>query len=262
MTDDRWVTILIALAIAGYGLCFLLLLVKWRRVAWAAGGLAWTANLAIFVVNWIHAGHPPFGNMYHVLVVLAGCFLPLYAALRGRAIPAWLAPHFAMASCVPIIGVLFMERNLQWRRMAALRSPWFVPHVFAYMVSYALLAVAFFVLVSGLASRLWERQGRFLGQARQAACAVSRLAFPLLTFGLLSGALWAEEAWGVYWSWDPKETWSLITWTLYVVYFHARCSRRTRPLEIPLHLLAFAALVTTFVLVNLLPRFGGLHSYS
>lgn len=89
------------------------------------------------------------------------------------------------------------------------------------------------------------------------------LAFPFMTFGMLSGALWAEEAWGVYWSWDRKEVWSLITWTLYVVYFHSRLSPRTRRWAPTLQSVAFVALVITFLAVNLLPKLSSaLHSYT
>lgn len=262
MTADGAITLLIVAAIAGYALCFLLLLPRWR-IAYAVGLLGWLANLAVFVLNWAHVGHPPFGNMYHVQVVLGLSFLPLFALLRRRGDYDWLAPHFALVSCLPMIGTLFLERDLQWRRMPALQSPWFVPHVLSYMISYSLLAVAFAALVWGLILAWQERESALLERSRRAVYALSRLAFPLMSFGLLSGALWAEEAWGVYWSWDPKETWSLITWTLYLIYFHARLSPRTRRFEIVAHLLAFAALLATFILVNLLPKIGGgLHSYS
>jgi ABC-type transport system involved in cytochrome c biogenesis permease subunit len=201
--------------------------------------------------------------MYHVQVVLGLSFLPLFALLRRRGDYAWLAPHFALVSCLPMIGTFFLERDLQWRRMPALQSPWFVPHVLSYMVSYSLLAVAFAALVWGLVIAWRKGESALQERSRKAVYALTRLAFPLMTFGLLSGALWAEEAWGVYWSWDPKETWSLITWTLYLIYFHARLSPRTRRFETVAHLLAFAALLTTFVLVNIVSRFGGgLHSYS
>jgi len=263
VTSETLVAALIVFAVGGYATCFVLLLLKEQGIAWLAGVVAWAANLAVFILNWVHARQPPFGNMYHVQIFLALCFLPLYLILRRRAEHAWLAPHFAVASCLPMIGVLFMERDLLWRRMPALQSPWFVPHVFSYMVSYALLAVAFVAMASGLLLRLWQHDQEFLDRCRKAAYAVTLMAFPLLTFGLLSGALWAEEAWGVYWSWDPKETWSLITWTLYIIYFHARLSPRTRKFEVAAHLLAFAALITTFIFVNILPKFGsGLHSYS
>ena len=84
-----------------------------------------------------------------------------------------------------------------------------------------------------------------------------------MTFGMLSGALWAEEAWGVYWSWDPKETWSLITWGCYLIYFHCRTRRYLHKYEETAELLAFLALLTTFTLVNLLPKLSSaLHSYA
>jgi cytochrome c-type biogenesis protein CcsB len=263
MTGETLVTVLIVGAIVGYASCFLLLLLKQARLAWSFGAAAWAANLTVFVLNWVHSGHPPFGNMYHVLVVLGLCFLPLFCLLNLQSGYTWLGTHFAAASCIPMIGVLFMGRDLQWRRMPALQSPWFVPHVFSYMLSYALLAVAFVAICSGLLLRQWGDDHEFFERCRKASHAVIRLAFPLLTFGMLSGALWAEEAWGIYWSWDPKETWSLITWTLYIIYFHARLHPQTRKYETAAHLLAFAALITTFIFVNVLPKFGsGLHSYS
>jgi ABC-type transport system involved in cytochrome c biogenesis permease subunit len=79
---------------------------------------------------------------------------------------------------------------------------------------------------------------------------------------MLSGALWAEEAWGQYWSWDAKEVWSLITWGLYLIYFHLRKSEWKQYADWA-HLLAFLALLTTFFLVNLIPKLGSiLHSYA
>lgn len=263
MTADHAITALILAAIVGYALAFAVLFASARKFARVLGGLAWLANLAVFLLNWHHLGEPPFGNMYQVKVVLGLCFLPLFLVLRRRGGMDWLAPHFLLASALPLVGTLFLERNLQWRRMPALQSPWFVPHVLGYMLSYALLTVAFAALVWGLYLRWRQSSPELLLRSRQAVYAITRMAFPLMTFGLLSGALWAEEAWGIYWSWDPKETWSLITWTLYLIYFHARLSPRTRRFEIAAHLLAFAALLVTFLLVNLLPKLGGgLHSYS
>ena len=95
----------------------------------------------------------------------------------------------------------------------------------------------------------------------RAAEALVVLAFPLLTFGLGSGALWADEAWGAYWSWDIKETWALLTWCLYLIWFHLR--RRTPLLSRrPLLILAWVAVLITFLVVNLLPKIVSLHSYA
>jgi ABC-type transport system involved in cytochrome c biogenesis permease subunit len=263
MMWDALVTVAVVAALVAYSASFVLFLFKRERPGWIAGALGWLANLTVFVLNWYHAGHPPFGNMYHVLVVLGLCFLPAYFVLSRRTEFAWLAPHFAVASCIPMIGVLFMARELSWSRVPALQSPWFVPHVFSYMLSYSLMTVAFVTTCSGMLVRDWGDDPEFFGRCRQASYAIARLAFPLLTFGMLSGALWAEEAWGIYWSWDPKETWSLVTWMLYLIYFHARFSPQTRKYETLAQVFAFAALITTFIFVNVLPKFGqGLHSYS
>jgi ABC-type transport system involved in cytochrome c biogenesis permease subunit len=222
----------------------------------------WMLNAALFVVNGLIAREPPMGNMYHVVVLLALCMPPCYGLLARRGRLAWTGSYFAFSSAVPLIGALFMKHDVHWQRMPALQSPWFVPHVFAYMLSYALAAVAFALLVGRwgrTALRLPADGPAYAGAAHQ----ILRLAFPFMTFGLLSGALWAEEAWGVYWSWDPKETWSLLTWGLYLAYLHCRRSPETEGYADPAHAFAFAALIITFLVVNLLPKLASaLHSYA
>ncbi len=217
--------------------------------------LAWLVNLAVFTVNGLIVRDLPFGNMYQVQVVLSLCFLPLFVALSAREKLSWAGVYFAFASALPVIGAIFMDKQGGWKRMPALQSNWFVPHVLAYMISYALCAVAFIMLI-----RIWCSRER--AELRRAVYQILRTAFPFMTFGMLSGALWAEEAWGQYWSWDAKEVWSLITWGLYLVYFHCRKSAWSRAAD-RAHALAFLALLTTFFLVNLLPKLGSLlHSYA
>ena len=97
----------------------------------------------------------------------------------------------------------------------------------------------------------------------QGVDAVARMAFPFMTFGLLSGALWAEKAWGRYWSWDPKETWALAMWLCYALYFHCRRHPKLERFALPCQIAGFAALVVTFLFVGLLPRLGSaLHTYA
>lgn len=262
MNNDHVVLVLLCLGIAGYLSAFGVLLSGRRRLGLALMGGGWCVNVSLLVFNGIVAGHPPFGNMYHVLTFLSVCFLPLYAFLVFRHRLGWLDVYFALMSALPLIGPLFMKRDVEWSRMPALQSPWFVPHVVAYMISYSLAAAAFAVtVVKWLRRRAPERAGT--PDDGQAVYSMLRLAFPFMTFGLLSGAVWADQAWGVYWSWDRKETWSLITWILYVVYFHCRRSGTMRRLAEPAQVLAFLALLTTFLLVNLLPRLSSiLHSYA
>ena len=241
---------------------WLALLWKRDRLGRGLAGIAWLLNAGLVAFNWFVAGAPPFGNMYHVLVVLALCFPPLFLLLAVRDRLGWTGAYFAFASALPLIGAIFMGQDVAWRRMPALQSAWFVPHVLAYMISYALATVAAVMTLADTARRKSDGQGEGVDYDR-AAYAALRLAFPFMTFGMLSGALWAETAWGAWWSWDPKETWSLITWTLYVVYFHCRATPSLRPYALPAQVLAFTALLITFFLVNLLPRLGSaLHSYA
>jgi ABC-type transport system involved in cytochrome c biogenesis permease subunit len=227
------------------------------RVFFIAG---FASNAAIVAINWLGCGQPPFGNMYHVLTFLPLCFFPLWLFLGWRDGLKWLLPHFALAAAVVLCGPLFMkDAGLAWLRMPALQSIWFVPHVVSYMISYALMAVAFTLVIESLTRR---PTGQRLA-AEDAAYQVTRLAMPFMTFGLLIGAVWADSAWGTYWGWDPKETWSLITWMCYLIYFHCRRVPDLRRAAPWAALFAFAALVITFLVVNLLPKFGGgLHSYS
>jgi len=247
--------LLISSAVA-YLLAGILFLLHKTRAAGVVAGLAWLVNLVVIVLNGLIVNDIPLGNMYQVQAVLSLCFLPLFVLFSLRDKLNWTGVYFAFASALPMIGAIFMDKQATWKRMPALQSNWFVPHVLAYMISYALCAVAFIMLI-----RLWIRKSD-PAELRRAIYQILRTAFPFMTFGMLSGALWAEEAWGQYWSWDAKEVWSLITWGLYLIYFHCRKSSWARNADWA-HLLAFLALLATFFLVNLLPKLGSLlHSYA
>lgn len=212
---------------------------------------AWVAAWCLFAADWWLAQAPPFGNMRHVLA-----FFPLVMApadfflrrFRRLELTAWLAA----ASAIALLGALCMPLQAAWRQMPALQSPWFVPHVTAYVVSYGLMTVAALLALASYRSetRLHE------------AGAVVHLALPFMTFGLWSGALWADAAWGGYWAWDIKEVWSLISWSIYLIYLHVERYPAFAGWRRPLLLLGFAAVVVTFLVVNLLPRIESLHSYA
>lgn len=239
-----------------YVLAGVLFLVRKARLAWGVAGAAWLVNLAVIILNGLIVNDIPLGNMYQVQGALSLCFLPLFVLFSMRDKLNWTGAYFMFASALPVTGAIFMDKQAAWKRMPALQSNWFVPHVLAYMISYALCAVAFIMLI-----RVCVRKTDG-GEFRRAVYQILRTAFPFMTFGMLSGALWAEEVWGQYWSWDPKEVWSLITWGLYLIYFHCRKSSWSQKADIA-HALAFLALLTTFFLVNLLPKLGSLlHSYA
>lgn len=208
--------------------------------------------ILLFIYNAELAKALPFGNMRHVL-----CFLPLASAfpLLNRRQDVRLHGWMSAMGILALIGALCMPLQATWRQAPALQSAWFAPHVTSYVISYGWLTVAALMALFS-----YVRPARAEAEMRAAEELVV-LAFPLLTFGLGSGALWADEAWGAYWSWDIKETWALLTWCLYLIWFHLR--RRTPLLSRrPLLILAWVAVLITFLVVNLLPRIVSMHSYA
>ena len=257
---DGILNIFVILSVSFYLLSTIILFTDRRRIGtiFTVGG--WTFNLAIILINWYIAGYPPFANMYHVLTFLSFSFFPLYLILIYKEKLDWVLPYFILIAVFPLIGVLFMESQVSWNRVPALQSIWFMPHIVSYLISYSLAAVAFIIgVISMFKNKVLNHHVNSMES--QAIYQILRLAFPFMTFGLFSGALWADEAWGIYWSWDIKETWALITWTLYLAYFHSRYSSYFRNWSNAFQILAFIALLMTFLLVNLLPQLDSLHSY-
>ena len=260
MTSLVIIKILLVASISAYFISSLFYGLKRGRYGIVLFTAGWLGSISIFMINWLEANAPPFGNMYQVQVFLSICFLPLYLFLSRRNNIGWTGVYFAAVSGLSLLGSFFMSPDITWKRMPALQSPWFVPHVTSYMISYALAAVGFVIYLVG---KVMEKTGKVSDSRYELALyAILGVAFPFMTFGMLSGALWAEEAWGTYWSWDRKETWSLITWTLYLIYFHCLAKKELRNYAGLVQVLAFIALITTFFLVNLWPKLSSvMHSY-
>ena len=182
-------------------------------------------------------------------MMLAGAALMTLMVLWRRlknATSKALGVYFGLFVIASLFAYFFFDSYNTKTLVPALQSPWFAPHVFVYIFAYTLLGVAVIIAWWKLADDL----------------VYVSLAF--LTIGMLFGALWAKEAWGHYWSWDPKETWAAITWIAYLVYIHYR--------QIPLHRerLALWMLIISFVLlqmcwwgINYLPSAQGssVHTY-
>lgn len=181
-------------------------------------------------------------------------FLPLigfFVALRWRT-KALMAPVIAMA-IVFLLATALNPESFDKELMPALRSPWFIPHVVVYMVAYAALgisaAVAGWFLVQNRFCRRHADDKDVIEASR-----LVHIGFPFLTAGLIFGAYWAKEAWGHYWSWDPKETWAFLTWAIYLIYIHMQYRVRMAPQG---HLIllagAFLVLLGCWFGVNSLP---------
>lgn len=255
MTIDQVARLLVISGCVAYVACVVATLWGRRRLAVGLFAAGWVLNAGCFACNWIVAQSPPFGNMFHVMTFLPLCLFPLYLYSWRVQKQGWLLGFFSAAAFLPLLGTLFMSHEMTWNRMPALQSPWFVPHVASYILSYSLAAVAFLLIVSSYVAGESERYC-------EAAYRIMLLAFPFMTFGLFSGALWAEEVWGAYWNWDIKEVWSLITWGCYLIYFHCRYVPEYARWQRVANIMAFCALLVTFLVVNLLPKIESLHSYA
>ena len=155
--------------------------------------------------------------------------------------------------------------------MPSLKSVWLAIHVSVAFISSALFTIAFSLTVLYLVQERRERSAvasrsfmDALPRARELDLASYRLhavAFPLWTFTLVAGAIWAENAWGRYWGWDPKETWAFITWLVYACYLHARATAGWRGRKAAyLAMLGYATFLFNYLVVNIV--LVGLHSYA
>lgn len=236
-------------------------------MAWCAGGgrrSTWAQVLtvlgilvyAVFIASfWYGLGRPPLRTLgetrlwYSFFMIVSG--LITYTRWRYN----WILSFSTLTAMVFMALNLLKPEIHSQSLMPALQSFWFVPHVTVYIFSYSLLAVAFLLAVAGL----WRRTDRYLPTADTLVYVGSAF----LALGMMSGALWAKEAWGHYWNWDAKETWAAVTWGVYLLYIHLRLSRyRCSMWGYVLLILAFLCLQICWYGVNYLPAAqGSMHVY-
>ena len=248
------------LALAAYLLAYLLKKPKISKVGQALLIAGLVTQLALLGLRWVKAGRAPMSNMYESLLVMASglviCWLGL--ARRLPSMGGWVAA----GACFIIALANLVDPSVR-PLMPALRSNWLFYHVSVTMLGYGAFLLA---TVGGLALIFKARkdpayvkaEGRSLGEFLYRA---NSLGFLLLTGGIILGSVWANEAWGTYWSWDPKETWSLITWFYYAVLIHLWRTRGWRGNRFAWATVGgFAFVMFTYYGVNYL--LSGLHSYA
>lgn len=237
----------------------------WARRA-AAGGFV--AHLLATIHRFSSAGYLPITNMHESLsffgLVIIGVFLLFERKYRVAILGSFAVP---IALFMVLVSNLFPSviRELN----PALKSAWLWSHTILAFISYAAFTIAFCVAVMYLIQRYFLKKKKF-GPLFQKLPSLDVLddinyrsltiGFPLLTIAIMTGAIWAEKAWGTYWSWDPKETWSLITWFIFAALLHGRLTTGWRGKRAALlTILGFAIMLFTFIGVNLwLPS---LHTY-
>ncbi|MCP9809109.1 c-type cytochrome biogenesis protein CcsB [Cyanobium sp. HWJ4-Hawea] len=263
------------------------------RLLVASANLCLTAQL---VLRWLDSGHFPISNLYESLCFLAwACTLTQLLVERSWPSPVVPAAATPMALGCVAFASFALPGTLQEASplVPALRSSWLIMHVSVIMVSYAALLVGSLLSLAVLFTdrgQVLELRSNSIGSGgyRQAQLAtaggnpgpaqLSSVAMPvaeqldslsyrtitvgflLLSVGLVSGAVWANEAWGSWWSWDPKETWALICWLVYAAYLHTRLIRGWQGRKPAFVAVAgLVVIAVCYIGVNLLGI--GLHSY-
>jgi len=214
-------------------------------------------------------GYVPLSNMYESLIFFSWTIVLVYLILefkyRQKIIGVFVTPFaflaIALTSIIPGIDATITPL------VPALQSNWLAIHVITCFLGYACFAVSFGISILYLiqdktgaqkeGATKWLPSTSILDEINYKSIIIG---FPMLTVGIVTGAAWANYAWGSYWSWDPKETWSLITWFVYAAFLHARLTRdwRGRKTAI-LSIAGFTAVLFTYFGVNYL--ISGLHSY-
>lgn len=215
---------------------------------------------AFIVGMWIALERPPMRTMgetrlwYSFFLSVAG--IAVFVRWRYK----WILSFSTMMSVVFICINLFKPEIHSKSLMPALQSPWFVPHVIVYMFAYAMMgAVTLFAIYLWLRSSRQEPSTEEMGVCDN----LVRIGWAFLTLGMVMGALWAKEAWGDYWTWDPKETWAAATWLGYLLYLHLRKMTKDYHLLFALLLFAFLMLQMCWYGINYLPSAQGasIHVY-
>lgn len=236
------------------------------------GGL--TAHTIALIFRWIESyrlgfGHAPLSNLYESLIFFAWTIILFYLVVerrtKNRSIGVFATPLAFLAMAYASSPKI--SEGIQ-PLIPALKSNWLIAHVVTCFFGYSAFGLAFGLSLLFLLKRLEkpESQNVFLRRIPKGellddlSYQMVAIGFLLLTLGIITGSVWAHSAWGSYWTWDPKETWSLITWLIYAAFLHSRMMRGWRGNKLAiLSVIGFCCVLFTYFGVNYL---AGLHSYA
>ncbi|MEK6776645.1 MAG: c-type cytochrome biogenesis protein CcsB [bacterium] len=238
---------------------------------------SWTLRTAVLLhtgmilLRTYEGGRPPFQSLYESLSWFAWSTVIVYLYMERRwnrvFLPGLIVTIMATGGCLFALFTREPEINPLF---PALQSNWFVPHVILAFLSYAVFVVSCAVEIIYVLLRPAVLKGKAksygllpgnLEDFHRSAYNLVLFGYPLLTFGIVSGAIWADNAWGRFWSWDPKETWSLITWTVFTIYMHAMTIPKWRGWQASLfNILGFICMIMTFIGVSWLAKLFSIES--
>jgi cytochrome c-type biogenesis protein CcsB len=245
------------------------------RMATFVSVAGFAANTVAIIIRWVESyklgiGHAPFSNLYESLIFFAWTTMLLYLIVerrtKNKTSGAFVTPMaflaMAYASFSPNVNSGIQPL------IPALKSNWLISHVITCFFGYAAFGLSFGLSFMYLLKRLEREDGsniflRLIPRADildELNYQMVVIGFLMLTLGIITGSVWAHSAWGSYWSWDPKETWSLITWLIYAAVLHSRLVRGWKGKRIAiLCFVGFSCVLFTYFGVNYL---AGLHSYA
>jgi len=253
---------LIYLAMLVYLVALLVRLAGRKDASIVVFGLGFVAAAASWGFRWRQVGHIPLANLFEVFLFLGMAVFPLAMFCRHFLGAGSEAADMFLAALV-LVPAGFVFDAAPRRLIPALQSPFFIPHVLAYLLAYVVMAKAAVEALAGLVKT--DTASATAAVSHDAAAyRLVRLGFPLLTMGLVLGSVWGKLAWGDYWNWDPKELWSLASWLVYVGYLHLRSvyGAKHKRLNAALVIAGMVTIVVTLLWVNLARLFSGLHSYA
>jgi cytochrome c-type biogenesis protein CcsB len=244
-----------------------------EKIARNATGLMVLADLLLFaglVARGLSASRFPLANMYEFSITGAFMFVTAYLIALKKHDLRWLGLVISLAALLTLgtaITLLYVESA---PLVPALKSPWLLIHVLAAIISGGIfllansIAGAYLILEKierGKGRGPWASRLPSLDSLDQLTYRLIALVFPIWTFSIIAGAIWAEAAWGRYWGWDPKETWAFITWVAYAAYLHARVTAGWKGKKAAwLCLIAGSTFLFNYVYVNIWGT--GKHTYS
>ena len=241
------------------------------KLATGALGIAALGNLTGILFRWAEShqmgiGRAPLTSLYESLIFfsLATAIIYLFVEFKYK-----LRVLGTIASLIPFLCMAYAALKLDnaiQPLIPALKSNWLIAHVMSCFIGYAAFTIAFGISIMFFIKSAGDARPSAITSGIPALSILDDLTHQMVTFGFLflsigiiTGAVWANQAWGRYWGWDPKETWSLVTWLIYATLLHARLMRGWKGKKIAiLSFIGFLAMLFTYFGVNLLP---GLHSY-
>jgi cytochrome c-type biogenesis protein CcsB len=251
---------------------YLCYLVKPKEIIGRAGhwliSIGFLVHCAFTVNRYVEAGHTPITNLHEALSFFSLAIVAVFILFERR-YHVFIMGSFIMPLALLVLAVSAAFSSVIPPLNPALKSKWLAVHTTMAFLGYAAFAISFGVSIMYLIQSHFLKKRRLgtlfqklppLDVLDEISYRCLTLGFPLLTFAIISGAIWAETAWGTYWSWDPKETWSLVTWFIYAALLHGRLTTGWRGRKAAfLSIFGFVIMLFTFLGVNLL--LPGLHGY-